>query len=111
MHKQIVALCCVCTCIPLLKFWSLLLTARPRVRGAVFIPADSLRRFFELAKGHIWWLRVLHVNVSLEETHRYLENTEIIRRFRCFFMEDFSAGITVGVLQNESRARDCFFLT
>lgn len=49
------------------------------------------------------------MNVSLEETYRYLENTEIIRRFRCFFMEDFSAGITGGVLRNESRARDLFF--
>lgn len=77
-----------------------------------FVSADSLRSFFELAKGHIWWMSVLHANASLEETYRYLENSKIIRRFFCFvlfFFEDFCAGI-VGVLQHETRARDFFFL-
>lgn len=51
-----------------------------------FVSADSLQRFFELTKGHIWWMRVLHASVSLEETYRCLENTEIIRRFSWYFL-------------------------
>ena len=63
-----------------------------------FVSADSLRRFFELAKGHIWQMRVLHANASLEETYRsILENIELITRFSCFVVVGFFFFIGISV--------------